>query len=157
MHRIHRRTAGPVTALLTIGLLALASPAHASGPADLSATLTATGTPQTVTYRSLFYNAGPNRAAGTVTAVLQLPAQTVSATVEGSECVYDNTAKTATCDLSGMPVDEGFPLTVTARFAPLVTASLTATATITGTDPDPDATNNSATTSCTALLGLIAC
>ncbi|MEV6973789.1 hypothetical protein [Kitasatospora sp. NPDC093806] len=155
MNRLHLRAAGPIAVLLTTGLVALATPAHAAGPADLSAAITATGAPETVTYRSLFGNAGPNRAAGTVTAVVQLPTQAISATFDHSDCVYDNTAKTVSCDLSGMPEGEGFPLTVTAKFSPFASGKLTATATITGTDPDPNSANNSATVSCTALTGLV--
>ncbi|MFB7672842.1 hypothetical protein ACFC26_15670 [Kitasatospora purpeofusca] len=149
------RAAGTFTALLATGLLALAQPAHASGPADLYATVTATGSPGAVAYRVFFGNAGPNRAAGTVTAVVQLPAQTTSASIDISGCPYDNSAKTFTCDLTGMPAGQGFVPTVTAQINPLALGALTATATITGTDPDPDTTNNSASVSCTALTGLV--
>lgn len=102
--------------------------------------------PETITYRPFFGNAGPDRAAGTVTAVLQLPAaRTTSATIDRSGCTYDNTAKTVTCDLTGIPDGQGFVPIVTAKIDPLTVGTLTATATITGTDPDTDTTNNSAT------------
>lgn len=48
MHRLRIRAAGPVAVLLIAGLLGLASPAHAAGPADLYATASATGAPQIV-------------------------------------------------------------------------------------------------------------
>ncbi|MFF3762427.1 hypothetical protein [Streptomyces sp. NPDC002185] len=154
MHRAPLRTAVPVTALLCAATLALASPAHAAGSSDLYASVTAAGAPGTVTYRPFFGNAGPDRAAGTVTAVLRLPAQTTGATIDLSGCAYDNTAKTVTCDLTGMPDGQGFVPVVTAKINPLAVGTLTATATITGADPDPDTTNNSASVSCTALTGL---
>lgn len=113
----------------------------------------------TITYRTHFANAGPDRAAGTVTATatatVTLPSQTVSAGVDLAGCTYDNGTKVVTCDLSGMPVGQGVIPVVTAQINPLSLGTLTATAHITGTDPDPDPANNTATASCTALTGLI--
>ncbi|MFE6745374.1 hypothetical protein ACFVGM_05925 [Kitasatospora purpeofusca] len=155
MRLFRARATVPFAFLLAGGLLALAQPAQAAGPADLYATVTASGAPGAVTYRVFFGNAGPNRAAGTVTAVVQLPSQTTSASVDLSGCAYDNTTKTLTCDLTGMPDGQGFVPTVTAQVGLLALGALTATATITGTDPDPDPSNNSASASCTALTGAV--
>ncbi|MEV0188200.1 hypothetical protein AB0I39_06645 [Kitasatospora purpeofusca] len=146
---------GAVTPLLAAGLLILPQPAHAAGPADLYATVSASALAGTVTYRTHFDNAGPNRAAGTVTATLTLPSQTTGATVDFGGCTYDNTAKVVTCDLSGMPVGQGVIPVVTAQISPLAIGALNATAAITGTDPDPDTANNTATANCTALTSLI--
>ncbi|MER8104852.1 hypothetical protein [Kitasatospora sp. NPDC094016] len=155
MHRRVSTAPAAITALLTAGLLTLAQPAHAAGTADLYATLSASAVAGTVTYRTHFDNAGPDRAAGTVTATVTLPAQTTSATVDLADCAYDNGTKTVTCDLSGMPVGQGVIPVVTAQISPLALGTLTATARITGTDPDPDPANNTAAAPCTALTGLL--
>ncbi|MER8046962.1 hypothetical protein [Streptomyces sp. NPDC094032] len=150
-----RTVTAAITSLLTAGLLGLAQPAHAAGPADLYTTLSATSGPRTISYPVLFDNAGPNRATGTVTATLALPPQTISATVDFGYCDYDNATKVLTCDLTGIPVGQGIRPTVTAQIGALALGPLTATATITGTDPDPDPANNIATVTCTALTGLV--
>ncbi|WP_424216132.1 hypothetical protein ACN20G_28715 (plasmid) [Streptomyces sp. BI20] len=153
--RSRTRSTAAFTTAFAAGLLALAPPAHAAGPADLYTTISATGAPGTVTYRAFFGNAGPNRAAGTVTAVVQLPSQTTGASADLSDCAYDAAAKTFTCDLTGMPEGQGFILNVTAQIGPLAIGNLTAGTTVTGTDPDPDTGNNAAGVSCTALTGLV--
>ncbi|MFJ3937942.1 hypothetical protein [Streptomyces parvus] len=144
-----------ITSLLTAGLLGIAQPAHAAGPSDLTATVSATAVGGTITYKAFFDNAGPNRATGTATVTLTLPPQTTGATLNYGGCDYDTTTKTVTCDVTGMPVGQGLPFTVTAQMGALSLGALTATATITGTDPDPVAANNTATATCTALTGLI--
>ncbi|MHC0432816.1 hypothetical protein ACX6XY_21970 [Streptomyces sp. O3] len=156
MRPIPSLASGAITALATVGLLGIPQPAHAAGTSDLYATISASAVAGTITYQTLFDNAGPHRASGTATATVKLPPQTTSASVNLAGCTYDNSSKTVTCDVSGMPVRQGIAPVVTAQIDPLALGPLNATASITSSGTiDPDLSNNTASAPCTALISPI--
>ncbi|MBK5994981.1 hypothetical protein JHN53_25750 [Streptomyces sp. MBT58] len=147
---------GAISALVFAGLLGNPQSAHAAGTSDLKVALSASAFAGTVTYQVRFENDGPDRASGTVTGTVELPAQTTSASASLAGCPYDSGTKTVTCDLSGMPEHEVLPFVVTAQISPLAIGPLNATAKVTSVGvTDPHLSNNTSSAPCMAVTSLL--
>ncbi|MFF8958599.1 hypothetical protein [Streptomyces sp. NPDC014894] len=132
-------------------------PFTVTGEADITVGLTATTTPLSgaISYAQTATNNGPSIATGG-TVTTQLPAQTTSVTNLPGNCSYNGTAKTVACTLTNLADNATATNTFTARLGLLSLGPLPATATRTTSTPtDPNPANDSATTSCTVITGLI--
>ncbi|MFD6418773.1 hypothetical protein [Streptomyces sp. NPDC060194] len=126
--------------------------------ADLGVALTATAGPllsSQIGYAATVTNKGPGAATASTTTVA-LPIQTTSVTGLSTGCTYASGPRTVTCNSGPLANGASATRTFTANLGLLSLGPLNATATRTSSTPnDPNPANDTATTSCTVLTGLI--